>query len=98
MLRISLADDEGMYEFPLKSHGLIGLFAPAGVTDLRRANRWLEANTPEEEIVVRLGLARGWDGNEYGWSPRRCYIQVNNVICPVDHSTDVGLSELSDNE
>jgi len=33
-----------------------------------------------ENCTVRLSIASPWDGGENNWNPRRCYIQLSDVI------------------
>ncbi|MDT0682309.1 hypothetical protein RM543_06410 [Roseicyclus sp. F158] len=33
-------------------------------------------------VVLRLGLARAWDGGSQHFNPKRCYMQLNGVIIP----------------
>lgn len=33
-------------------------------------------------IALRVGLARGWDGGERTYDPKRCYAQLNGAIVP----------------
>lgn len=33
-------------------------------------------------VALRVGLARGWDGGDQGYDPKRCYAQLNGVIVP----------------
>lgn len=49
------------------------------------ANERLCANPPGRDIIMRIGLARAWAGNDGTWSPRRCYAQLNGIICPEDN-------------
>ena len=34
------------------------------------------------DIVLRLGLARGWAGADGSFDPKRCYLQLNGLIVP----------------
>jgi hypothetical protein len=68
-----------------------GVFYDLGVTCDRlqplsgdTANKWLDTCERNEPVLLRLGLARPWDGKEWGWSPKRCYLQVNGVIVAND--------------
>jgi len=86
-LRLRLEDsDQQIYTLPVTSEALLRLFAPIeGRFGVVEANSWLEQNRPTDEILLRLGFARGWVGSEGVWSPRRCYLQLNGVICPTDN-------------
>ncbi len=33
-----------------------------------------------ENCTIRLSIASPWDGNENNWNPRRCYIQLSDVV------------------
>ncbi|PUB13718.1 dual OB domain-containing protein [Yoonia sediminilitoris] len=35
-----------------------------------------------QDVILRLGLARPWDGGEQGFNPKRCYLQLNGIILP----------------
>ena len=48
-----------------------------GVTEL---TEMLNSVPREEEIILRLGLARAWDGKDNHWNPMRCYVQLNGLI------------------
>ena len=34
------------------------------------------------DVALRVGLARGWDGNDAKYNPKRCYLQLNGLIVP----------------
>lgn len=34
-----------------------------------------------ESVAIRLGLARAWAGSGNVYNPKRCYLQVNGIIC-----------------
>lgn len=36
----------------------------------------------DQPVALRIGLARAWDGGEYGWNPKRCYLQLNGIVLP----------------
>jgi hypothetical protein len=90
-LRLQFRDSTNtMYRLAVTCDQLQHLFSPSdhdaephfGVAE---ANEWLDANPPRSEIVLRLGLARGWDGPDHLWNPLRCYAQLNGIICPQDN-------------
>ena len=90
-LRFRIHDSDGVhYGFPVTCDWLLHLFSPGdgdsepffGVAE---ANEWLSVTDPETEIVLRIGLARGWTGPDGTWRPRRCYVQLNGVVCPEDN-------------
>ncbi len=91
-LRFRLHDSDGVhYGLPVTCDWPRHLFSPGdgdsepffGVPE---ANEWLGLTDPATEIVLRIGLARGWGGSPDGtWSPRRCYVQLNGVVCPEDN-------------
>ena len=35
-----------------------------------------------QDVILRLGLARSWDGGDQGFDPKRCYLQLNGIILP----------------
>lgn len=87
-LRLRLHDNDDVnYCLPVTDAGLLRMFSEDtephfGVAE---ANEWLDVNPPEAQIILRVGLARGWSGKEGTWSPRRCYAQLNGIICPDDN-------------
>lgn len=90
-LRFRLNDSDGVhYDLPVTSEWLLRLFScgergSEGLFGVDEANEWLCVTDPGTEIVLRIGLARGWSGVEGDWNPRRCYAQLNGVICPEDN-------------
>jgi hypothetical protein len=38
------------------------------------------AAAARQNIILRIGLARAFDGGEARFNPRRCYAQVNGLI------------------
>ena len=90
-LRVSMRDsDRVSYDLKVTCDQLQHFFSPGdadaephfGVTE---ANEWLSVNDPAATIILRLGFARPWDGKDKGWSPRRCYLQLNGLLCPTDN-------------
>lgn len=90
-LRLELTEvDNTVYRLAVTCDTLMHVFSPGdedaephfGVSD---ANDWLEVNPPETEIILRIGLARAWDGRNGDWNPRRCYAQLNGIICPTNN-------------
>lgn len=90
-LRLELTDvDDVVYRLPVTCDTLMHVFSPSdedaephfGVSE---ANEWLQENPPDTEIILRIGLARGWSGPDRAWNPRRCYAQLNGIICPTDN-------------
>lgn len=87
-LRLHLIDEHGhRHDLAVTCDTLSHYFSPRGEEwDLhlseREANEWLELNDPEDWIILRIGLARGWAGPDQDWQPRRCYAQLNGLICP----------------
>jgi hypothetical protein len=77
-LRLHFTDGEGVfYDLGVTCDRLQGLNADT-------ANKWLDTCERDESVLLRLGLARPWDGKELGWSPKRCYLQVNGVMVAND--------------
>lgn len=35
-----------------------------------------------QNVILRLGLTRAWDGGPQGFDPKRCFLQLNGVILP----------------
>lgn len=62
------------------------------VTDLEVKNMELSAgvnvlneqlsNVGRDQVVLRLGLARGWAGANDKYNPRRCFLQLNGIVFP----------------
>lgn len=40
------------------------------------------SNVGRGQVVLRLGLARGWAGANNEYNPKRCYLQLNGIIFP----------------
>ena len=87
-LRLHLIDaDHSRHDLAVTDDKLLHYFSP-GLEEPdhhfgeKEANEWLELNDPAVGIILRIGLARGWAGTEKAWNPRRCYAQLNGIICP----------------
>jgi hypothetical protein len=90
-LRLQLQDTDNVsYRLSVTCDGLRRFFSPGdedaephfGVAE---ANEWLRVNPLDSEIILRIGLARAWVGKDGDWNPRRCYTQLNGIICPEDN-------------
>jgi hypothetical protein len=46
-------------------------------------NQWLRS-LGSEQLILKLGLARAWGGQDGQWNPLRCYLQLNGVIFASD--------------
>jgi hypothetical protein len=90
-LRLRLHDsDEMLYSLPVTSDELLRFFSHSedGLEEyfgVDEANELLEANAPDQHLILRIGLARGWGGPKGNWNPKRCYIQLNGIIFPSDN-------------
>lgn len=90
-LRLRLQDLDGIvYILPVTSDELLRAFSPTAEElephfGVDEANEWLEVNAPEQHLILRIGLARGWSGKDNAWVPKRCYVQLNGIICPSDN-------------
>jgi hypothetical protein len=90
-LRLTLHDADGeYYDAKVTCDTLQHVFSPGDEEaephfGLAEANEWLEVNDADDELIVRFGLARAWDGPNKSWDPKRCYLQVNGIICPQDN-------------
>ena len=90
-LRLVVDDSDGAhYRLPVTCDWLRHLFAPGDAdaepffgTD--EANEWLSVTPSDVEVVLRIGLARGWSGPSDTWDPKRCYVQLNGIVCPEDN-------------
>lgn len=88
-LRVHHSDDVH-YRLPVTCDTLRHLFSPGDgdaepFLGVAEANEWLCVTGPDTEIILRIGLARGWAGPDGVWSPRRCYVQLNGIVCPEDN-------------
>lgn len=90
-LRLDFSDStNATYRLPVTCDWLQHIFSPSdddaeprfGISE---ANEWIEANPKDSELILRIGLARGWNGKEGQWHPLRCYAQLNGIICPEDN-------------
>jgi hypothetical protein len=90
-LRLRVHDsDDVHYRLPVTCDTLLHLFSPGdGDSEpffgVGEANEWLCVTGPDTEIMLRIGLARGWAGPDRTWNPRRCYLQLNGIVCPEDN-------------
>lgn len=90
-LRLHFIDHkEHGHDLAVTGDKLLHYFSPGGEEwdlhlDDKQANEWLELNDPEATLILRIGLARGWKGPEDDWNPKRCYAQLNGIICPRDN-------------
>jgi hypothetical protein len=90
-LRLLLDDSDGRsYDLKVTCDWLQHYFSPSDVGaelgfGVDEANEWLKVNPPNETLILRVGLARPWDGNQNAWHPLRCYLQLNGMICPQDN-------------
>jgi hypothetical protein len=84
-LRLQLNDSDGsFYDLPVTSDVLYRFFGYTdgiremyGVTELTEMLNFVPR---DEDIILRLGLARAWDGKDNHWNPMRCYVQLNGLI------------------
>jgi hypothetical protein len=84
-LRLMLADIDGRhYDLPVTCDMLNFFFALTNDVrenfGLLEANEWLTAIPADEDVILRIGLARAWSGPNQQWSPERCYVQLNGII------------------
>jgi hypothetical protein len=90
-LRLIVRDSDGLeYDLPVTCDRLQHLFNPGDAEaephfGVEEANEWLAVNSPSTPIILRVGFARPFDGKDKGWSPKRCYLQANGLICPQDN-------------
>ena len=52
--------------------------AIAGVMKLNQ----LFSKVGHDQVVLRLGLARGWAGAKNEYDPKRCFLQLNGIVFP----------------
>ncbi len=81
-LRLHFEDADGeLYILPVTCDGLRTRFDPDGSgLGVRGANDWLDTMPPGEPLVLRIGLTRGYAGNDGEFNPRRCYVQINGIL------------------
>lgn len=90
-LRLHLNDIENtVYWLPITCDHLRSIFSPVDENavphfGVAEANEWLCVNPPDCKVILRVGLARAWAGKDGEWSPRRCYVQLNGIVCPEDN-------------
>ncbi|NUN50662.1 MAG: hypothetical protein HUU15_17765 [Candidatus Brocadiae bacterium] len=90
-LRATLHDSDGIvYDLPVTSDWLQHLFSAADADGephfgIKEANEWLCVTKPDDLLILRVGLARPWGGKDNDWSPKRCYLQLNGIVCPQDN-------------
>ena len=96
-LRAQFIDLDGIsYELKVTSERFMRYFAPGAnlpqpQLGVEGANRLIGAIGANENLIARVGLARGWDGPNHDWEPKRCYVQLNGLICPEDNWHRLGL-------
>ena len=83
-LRFRFRDADGIhYDLGVTSDVLLDMFSPNdpdAFFGVDEANEWLEVNPPAAQVILRVGMARGWSGPEGVWNPLRCYLQLNGII------------------
>jgi hypothetical protein len=91
-LKLQVDDADGAhYDLSVTCDRILSLFdgargrAPLGADE---ANDWLGKYGLAENVILRVGMARPWDGNR-GWEPRRCYLQLNGIVCPKDELSSI---------
>ncbi len=85
-LRLIATDSDGTtFDLPVTSDSLLNRFnrakEPSAPFSVEDANEWLLERRASEGIILRVGLARPWDGRK-DWNPKRCYLQLNGIIRP----------------
>jgi len=75
--RLRFADAVGqIYDFPVTDSGVAGQDAP---TVGPVAASIAAAKADKAQILLRIGLARAFDGDGK-FSPKRCYVQANGIV------------------
>lgn len=89
-LRLQIEDtDRLVYTISVTCDRLRTLFDPE--RDGRaadRANRLLEVILADEQVVLRIGLSRGYAGEHGEFDPKRCYLQINGLLSGVNWLPD----------
>jgi len=71
------------YDLPVTSMDLLDRFGESA----EEVNRLLEGYDDGQRCILRIALARAWDGPDKGWNPKRCYMQMTGLICRVPRET-----------
>lgn len=82
-LRLRIRDNDGKhYSLAVTSDDLRTRFHdnPADPPAIQQANEWLAGFRRDSATILRLGLARAWDGKEQKYNPKRCFLQCNGII------------------
>lgn len=82
-LRLHIQDADGrFYSLGVTSDELRSSFHDnrARAPDISAANEWLARFAAESYAILRLGLARAWDGKEQKYDPKRCFLQLNGLV------------------
>jgi hypothetical protein len=82
-LRLEIQDNDGSaYSLGVTSDELQSSFQNnrADYPNLSGANKWLASFSAESVAILRLGLARAWDGKDQKYDPKRCFLQLNGII------------------
>lgn len=82
-LRLEIRDNDGRhYSLGVTSDELQSSFQNNrnDYPDLSGAKAWLKSFSAESVAILRLGLARAWDGKDQKYDPKRCFLQLNGLI------------------
>ncbi len=82
-LRLRIRDNDGTnYSLSVTSDELRTAFHndPREQPNVIGADAWLASIPRDRQPVLRLGLARAWDGKEQKYDPKRCFLQLNGLI------------------
>lgn len=81
-LRIYIVDNDSiLYTLSVTCDRLRTLFDPeGGKYGVLEANRWMQTIPPDEPVILRVGLTRGYAGEQGEFNPKRCYLQVNGLL------------------
>lgn len=84
-LRLELDGVNGtVYSLPVTCHRVRSRFdLEKDAHAATHANLWLNRISSEMEIVLRIGLSRGYAGGSGEFSPKRCFLQINGIVFPL---------------
>jgi|GEM_PF-2048357 len=89
-LRLNFEDNDGTaYSLPVTCNQLRSLYDHEHIPEgIQKANARLQSVPRDEDILIRIGLTRGYAGANGEFDPRRCFIQVNGILTAQPCFTD----------
>ena len=75
-------NDETLYSLPITCNRLRCCFDLNSDSEaVSKANQRLTSLPSGEIFILRIGLSRGYAGTNGEFNPKRCYLQVNGMLC-----------------